>query len=173
MLIGWVSDEYDQALGDVVVDLERGGELVETVRSGATGAVVAEVAAGRYILSFARHGYGSKRVHVEVRDDAPPVRFRLLSDTLVGFVWPRWVRAGEHGELRFHATEPYRLARWRYGRQPEHVRVLGWLREGIGPDGAVGTGAVFNVGSITFVVSLMVDDALSRITRNVLERFLG
>lgn len=129
MLIGWVSDEYDLALADVVVDLERDGELVGVVRSGATGAIVADVSAGQYVLSFARPGYGSKRVVAEVRDGAAPTRFRLLSDTLMGFVWPRWVRAGEHGELRFHATEPYRLSLWRYGRQAEPVRILGWYDE--------------------------------------------
>jgi hypothetical protein len=34
-------------------------------------------------------------------------------------------------------------------------------------------GAVFSVGSITYVASLLVDPAVSRITRNVLSRFLG
>ena len=43
------------------------------------------------------------------------------------------------------------------------------VREGIGAGG----GAVFNVGSISYVPSLLVDDPLSRITRNVLERFLA
>lgn len=43
------------------------------------------------------------------------------------------------------------------------------LREGIGPGG----GAVFNAGSITYVPSLIVDEPLGRITRNVLERFLA
>jgi hypothetical protein len=34
-------------------------------------------------------------------------------------------------------------------------------------------GAVFSVGSITYNGSLLVDDAVSRITANVLSRFLG
>jgi hypothetical protein len=34
-------------------------------------------------------------------------------------------------------------------------------------------GAVFSVGSITWVASILVDDAVSRITRNVLDRFLA
>ena len=33
-------------------------------------------------------------------------------------------------------------------------------------------GEVYSVGSITYPASLLVDGALSRITRNVLERFL-
>jgi hypothetical protein len=43
------------------------------------------------------------------------------------------------------------------------------IREAIGDEGQ---GAVFNVGSITWVSSLLVDDAVSTITRNVLERSL-
>ena len=35
-----------------------------------------------------------------------------------------------------------------------------------------GGGAVFNVGSITYVASLLVDAGTSRVTRNVLERFI-
>ena len=36
-----------------------------------------------------------------------------------------------------------------------------------------GGGAVFSAGSITWPSSLLVDDHVSRITRNVLERYLG
>jgi len=35
-----------------------------------------------------------------------------------------------------------------------------------------GQGAVFSVGSITWPASLLVDDHVSRITRNVLHRFM-
>jgi hypothetical protein len=34
-------------------------------------------------------------------------------------------------------------------------------------------GAVFSVGSITYPACLLVDQALSRITNNVISRFLG
>jgi hypothetical protein len=34
-------------------------------------------------------------------------------------------------------------------------------------------GAVYSVGSITFVASLLVDEAISRITANVVRRFLS
>ena len=36
-----------------------------------------------------------------------------------------------------------------------------------------GGGAVFSAGSITWVSSILVDDAVSRITSNVLRRFAG
>ena len=70
---------------------------------------------------------------VSVAKDGRPYQFRLLNDRLTGFVWPRWVRAGERAELMFHALEPYRLSLWRYGRTREFVRILGWWDEH-GPD---------------------------------------
>jgi hypothetical protein len=36
-----------------------------------------------------------------------------------------------------------------------------------------GGGEVFSVGSVTWTASLLVDEAVSRITRNALERFLA
>lgn len=56
------------------------------------------------------------------------------------------------------------------------------LARGLNPNGggaemsiveSAGSGAVFSVGSITWVSSLLVDDAVSQITRNVLQRFCG
>jgi N,N-dimethylformamidase len=127
--IGWVSDEYDLAIADVAVDVERDGELIAQARSGPTGAIVLDVAPGAYVLSLARDGYGAKRVTVELGPDRPPLRLRLLSDRLIGFVWPRWARTGERSELRFHGAEPYRLSLWRYGRERELQRILGWYDE--------------------------------------------
>jgi len=60
---------------------------------------------------------------------------------------------------------------------PPGTRVLA---KGLNPDGggadlsiieSAGQGAVFSAGSITWVSSILVDDAVSRITRNVLTRF--
>jgi hypothetical protein len=55
------------------------------------------------------------------------------------------------------------------------------LARGLNPDGGgaeivhfpLGAGQVFSVGSITWPSSVLVDAAVSRITRNVLERFLN
>jgi hypothetical protein len=57
---------------------------------------------------------------------------------------------------------------------------LDHLAKGMNPDNGgadmvyfeQGAGAVFSVGSITWVSSLFPDDRVSRITRNVIERFL-
>ena len=61
--------------------------------------------------------------------DRPPYQFRLLSDGLLGYAWPKWVRSGERSEFRVHSVEPYHLALWRYGLKKELVRGLGWFDE--------------------------------------------
>ena len=38
---------------------------------------------------------------------------RLLSDGLLGYAWPKYVRSGEQSEFRVHAVEQYKLALWR------------------------------------------------------------
>ena len=50
-----------------------------------------------------------------VEPGAAPYQFRLLSDGLLGYAWPKWVRAGETSEFRVHSVEPYKLGLWRYG----------------------------------------------------------
>lgn len=128
-LIGWVSDEWYSALADVMVEIEQDGRAVEQVRSSASGRVETTAPAGDYRLTLAHPGFGSKTVDTQVAPDAPPLSLRLLSDDLVGFVWPRWVRSGEQAELRFHGTEPYRLSLWRYGAEKSFLRLLGWFDE--------------------------------------------
>jgi N,N-dimethylformamidase beta subunit-like protein len=128
MLIGYVSDEYYVALPDVLVEFERGGETTTVVRSSPRGAISTEIPPGEYRVTLAKTGYGSKSVEVQIQEGMP-LQFRLLSDGLLGYVWPKWVRAGERGEFRVHSVEPYRLSLWRYGRQKEYVRLLGWFDE--------------------------------------------
>jgi N,N-dimethylformamidase beta subunit-like protein len=122
MLIGYVSDEHYLALSDVAVELD--GNI--TGRSTASGAIHADVEPGRHRITLAKSGFGSK--HVEI--DLPgPHRFRLLSDALAGYVWPKWTVAGQTGELRIHSTSAYRAELWRYDRTKEMVRPLGWYDE--------------------------------------------
>ena len=83
---------------------------------------------GRYTVTLARHGYGSKRVEIAV-DEARPHQFRLLADDLSGYAWPKWVRSGEKAEFRVHAVEQYKLTLWRYGYEKELVRNIGWFDE--------------------------------------------
>ena len=123
MLIGYVSDERYVAIPDVLVELRRGGETVAATRSTARGAIYADVPPGPYSVTLAKDGFGFKSVEMEVGGE--PYPFRLLSDCLLGYVWPKWVRSGERGEFRVHSVEPYHLSLWRYGIRKELIRPLG------------------------------------------------
>ena len=127
MLVGYVSDERYVALPDVLLEFERDGQSVEA-RSRATGAVYADVTPGVYRVTLAKEGYGSKTVEVNVAEDQPH-QFRLLADGLLGYMWPKWLRAGERAEFRVHAVEAYKLELWRYGWQKEFIRPIGWYDE--------------------------------------------
>src|SRR5579864_993748 len=127
MLIGYVSDERYAALPDVLLEFQNESGSVEA-RSRATGAVHAELAPGPYKVTLYKPGFGSKSVRVEIKEGELH-HFRLLADGLLGYAWPKWVKAGERSEFRVHSTEPYKLGLWRYGWKKEFVRNLGWYDE--------------------------------------------
>jgi N,N-dimethylformamidase len=89
MLIGYVSDEQYVALADALVELEQDDRSVAVIRSTPRGALYADVAPGRYRATISRNGYGSKHVMVDI-GEGQPYQFRLLSDRLVGYMWPKW-----------------------------------------------------------------------------------
>src|SRR5438132_366102 len=128
MLIGYVSDERYVALPEVLLEFEGASGSFET-RSRATGSVHIDVDPGSYKVTLAKAGYGSKSVRIDVARGAPPHQFRLLADGLLGYAWPKWVRAGESSEFRVHSVEPYKLGLWRYGGEKAFVRNLGWFDE--------------------------------------------
>jgi len=128
MLVGYVSDERYMALPDVMLEFQRGAESVAVVRSTPRGAVYADIPPGPYRVTLARAGYGSKHVEIEAQPGRPH-QFRLLSDGLLGYAWPKWVKSGEIGEYRIHAVEQVRVSLWRYGLKKEFVRLLGWVDE--------------------------------------------
>ncbi len=128
MLIGYVSDEQYVALADVAVEfIDAEGNSYET-HSRASGAVYAELPSGEYRVVLSKPGYGSKLVQL-TPDAQQPHHFRLLSDGLLGYAWPKCVRSGETSEFRVHAVEPFHLELWRYGLKKELVRGLGWHDE--------------------------------------------
>ncbi len=127
MLIGFVSDERYVALSDVAVSLEAGGEQID-IRSGANGAIHADVTPGRYRITLAKDGFGAKIVELSLPADRPH-QFRLLNDALLGYAWPKWLRSGEQAEFRVHSPEAYHLSLWRYGLRKELVRPIGWFDE--------------------------------------------
>ncbi|HLN28713.1 MAG TPA: carboxypeptidase-like regulatory domain-containing protein [Gemmataceae bacterium] len=124
MLIGYVSDEYYAALPDVALELHGAGAEA-MVRSWPSGAVHADLPAGEYEVCLSRSGYGSKRVRVQVAAERP-VHFRMLSDRLLGYAWPKWCQDGDRVQFRVHSVEPYKLGLWRYGLRKEFVRNIGW-----------------------------------------------
>jgi hypothetical protein len=128
-LTGFVSDENYLALADVAVEFQRpSGECVALVRSSPRGAIYADVKPGDYFITLSKTGFGPKRVRRQLARGAP-IQLRLLSDSLYGYAWPKWVRGGQAGEVRVHAIEPYHLSLWRYGLKKEPVAKLGWFDE--------------------------------------------
>ena len=129
MLLGHVSDERDVAIAGADVEVEREAETVLVTRTTARGRILGELPPGEYQVTLRHPDFGGKRTQLVVGNGATPARLRLLSRRLLGYVWPRAVRAGELGETRFSSHEPYHLSLWRYGSEKEHVRDLGWYDE--------------------------------------------
>ncbi|WP_409185411.1 N,N-dimethylformamidase beta subunit family domain-containing protein [Amycolatopsis sp. VS8301801F10] len=126
-LLGYVSDERYLALPDVAVEISAPGSYW-TARSTASGAVHADLPPGEYRVTLAKDGYGAKHVDVTL-GTGEPHQFRLLSDRIFGYVWPKWARSGDEGEFRIHSPEPYRLSLWRHGAAAEETALLGWFDE--------------------------------------------
>lgn len=127
MLIGYLSDERYVAVPDVLLEFENGEVSVEA-RSRASGAVHADLAPGDYTVTLSRDGFGSKIVEMTVTE-GKPYQFRLLKDSLLGYMWPKWVKGGERSEFRVHAVEAYKLTLWRYGKEKEFILNRGWFDE--------------------------------------------
>jgi hypothetical protein len=127
MLIGYVSDENYLALADVLLEFASASGSWEA-RSRASGAVYGDLPEGEYQVTLQKRGFGAKRVRVAISSDRPH-HFRLLSDRLAGYAWPKWTRWGASSEFRVHSVEPYKLELWRYGLEKEFVRHLGWHDE--------------------------------------------
>jgi N,N-dimethylformamidase len=127
MVTGYVSDDRYVALSGVEVEI-LGPHSSLATRSRASGAIHADIPPGRYEIILAKDGYGSKRVTADLTP-AQPLHFRLLKDDLLGYAWPKWVRAGEKSEFRVHSDAAYKIDLYRYGWQKELVRPLGWYDE--------------------------------------------
>ena len=139
MLIGYVSDEMYVAIADVLVELRQGSTSIET-RSRASGAIHATPGPGQWEVILSHSGYTRKSVQATFGE--APAQFRLMSDRLVGYMWPKWIQAGGRGEIRIHTRHPADLSLWRYGLKPtlaaQPVRyepLAPWGGEQILPDG--------------------------------------
>ena len=110
MLVGYVSDERYVALPDILFEF-RGPSGVTTTRSTVSGAVYADIEPGAYEVVLGGRGYGSKIVQMQA-SDGTSYHFRLLTDGLLGYMWPKCVKAGERSEFRVHAVVEYELELW-------------------------------------------------------------
>jgi N,N-dimethylformamidase len=128
MLVGYVSDELYNAIPSTAIEFQNGNQSIET-HSRASGAIYADLPAGTYFVLLNKTGYGAKRVQLDVSPEMEPYHFRLLSDQLIGYAWPKWVRAGEKSQFHVHSPEAYRIELWRYGKRKEFIRNLGWYDE--------------------------------------------
>ena len=91
MLIGYVSDEYHYALPGVLLEFEQDSAFAGVVSSTPSGAIYVDIEPGEYGVTLSKDGYGAKKVTMRVKPDRP-YQFRLLSDCLLGYMWPKWVR---------------------------------------------------------------------------------
>ncbi len=128
MLVAYVSDEQYVALANVLLEFEGDAGSFEA-RSRASGSVHVELPPGTYRVTVQKPGFGAKRVNLEVAPHSPVHHIRLLSDCLLGYAWPKWVRSGEQSEFRVHSVEPYHLGLWRYGFRKQLIRPIGWFDE--------------------------------------------
>ena len=118
-LLGFVSDEMYVALADVQVEFEslETGE-VAILRSSPRGAFYGLLQPDRIGLRWRKTVTDRSTVTMEIVEGRQ-YQFRLLSNTLLGYMWPKWVRAGETAEFRAHSPEQYQLTLWRYGLDQE------------------------------------------------------
>jgi len=125
VLIGYVSDERHLALCDVSFVFENSQFSVPST-SRADGSIHADLPPGEYKVVLQKPGFGGKTFALTVKPGMIH-RFRLLSDGLLGYFWPKWVRSGDSSDFRVHSTEPYHFSLWRYGWEKELVKPVGWF----------------------------------------------
>ena len=127
MLVGYVSDERYLAVSDCAFLFEQGSVSIQA-RSLANGAVYADLLPGIWKAALNKPGYGAKWVDMDV-DPKKPYHFRLLSDCLLGYAWPKCVQIGERSEFRIHSPESVQVSLWRYGWEKKRVQKIGWFDE--------------------------------------------
>jgi len=128
MIIGYVSDEHYLALADVSVEFMKDEKLVGHTKTFMSGAVESDLPAGNYRMTFGKPGYGSKHVEITLPVNEP-IKFRLLSDKLIGYMWPKWSVSGEKSTIRINSAASCRVELFRYGLKKQSHGVVTWLDE--------------------------------------------
>jgi hypothetical protein len=127
--LAYVSDEDYVAIAGVAAEIESLGDgEITLATSSARGAFYVDLSPGRYRVTLAKDGFGSKWVECNLPGEEPR-QFRLLRDGIAGYMWPKWVRSGEKSEIRVHSDEQYQLSLWRYGLSKEYAATLSWFDE--------------------------------------------
>ena len=101
MIIGYVSDQDYLAIADVSVEFTKDDRLVGQTKSYMSGAVDIDLPPGQYKMTLGKPGYGSKHVDVHL-PVSEPIKFRLLADKLLGYMWPKWSVSGEQSTIRIN-----------------------------------------------------------------------
>lgn len=127
-LLAYVSDENYLALSKVNLEVVSPDGTRTILESSSSGAIFGSLVADTYHVVLAKDGYGSKRVTC-ILGSGEPYQFRLLSRTLMGYMWPKWTVSGERSEVRAHSHEQFQLTLWRYGLKKEFIRTLSWYDE--------------------------------------------
>jgi len=81
----------------VLVEFASADAIVRA-RSSASGAVIAALEPGTYQVTLAKSGFSRKRTSLTVQSQDPggateQHQFRLMSTSLSGYAWPKWVRS--------------------------------------------------------------------------------
>ncbi|MDW3214449.1 MAG: DUF6605 domain-containing protein [Ilumatobacteraceae bacterium] len=153
-IVAYVSDEMYVAIADAQVEFVDPEHPANTfvARTGPSGAVSAPLTVGRWKVSLAAPGFGSKVSEITVTADGEPSMLRLLSDRMYGYARPKSVCAGEQIELCLHAAEPFRIQLMRHGfvrapvGKPRHYEAFAPLGDRqLIPDGDISaSGAQWN-----------------------------
>jgi hypothetical protein len=131
-IVAYVSDESYVGLAGVKLEAISENGSVVFFESSSSGSIFGKLLSGIYQVTLAKDGYTSKRVTCRL-GSGDPYQFRMLSRTLMGYMWPKWTKSGELSEVRAHSSEQFQLSLWRYGFTKEFIRTISWYDEH-GPD---------------------------------------
>ena len=128
MLVAYVSDERYVALPDVILEFEGDAGSFEA-RSRQRARFTSMCRQGHTRSRFKSPASGPRASESRSLPADRLITSVCSSDGLLGYAWPKWVKAGEKSEFRVHSVEPYHLSLWRYGFRKSSIRSLGWFDE--------------------------------------------
>ncbi len=94
MLVAYVSDERYVALPEVLLEFEGAAGSFETRSPRIRPAAPRPACRFPYKVTLQKPGFGAKSIRLNIAEGQPPHHLRLLSDGLLGYAWPKSVKAG-------------------------------------------------------------------------------